>query len=68
MVIVMNTLFLTPLKENNTYRQGAPQSRSRQIRENGIGDDSPPGKTFLNVGKTLPPTQWDPQNRRHYSR
>ena len=28
----------------------SPVSRSRQIRESGISDDSPPGITFLNVG------------------
>ena len=28
----------------------SPVSRSRQIRESGFGDDSPPGKTLLNVG------------------
>ena len=30
----------------------SPVSRSRQIRECGINDDSPPGKTQLNVGDT----------------
>jgi len=30
----------------------SPVSRSRQIRESGINDDSPPGKTQLNVGDT----------------
>ena len=28
----------------------SPVSRSRQIRESGFGDNSPPGQTFLNVG------------------